>query len=158
MPRPKKLLFLVADATRARLIERSDVGDFTTFKEIDGGARLKDLREIVRKDPPGRSIESVGGARHAVGPEDPYQSLKLEFAATAAAEAQRQAGARGASGIVIVSPARLLSTMKRRCEGNVRVLATLAKDLTKTPDEELERWLSPLEAQARREEIAEARA
>jgi protein required for attachment to host cells len=158
MPKSNRLLFLLADGTHARLIERSTFGDFATFQEIDGAGELNTVRALMRQDPPGRGFESYGTARHAVGQEDPYRSTKLAFADSVAAEAQKQARAHGADGVVLVAPARLLPVMKRRSAGGIKVVATLAKDLTKTPDEDLERWLSPLEASARRGGGVETRA
>jgi protein required for attachment to host cells len=148
MSRPLNLIFLIADGAHARLVARTETGDFAAFKELNDHGGLKHMRDVVRRSPAGRSVESVGGARHAVGPEDVLIEAKETFARSAAEEACRQVRDRRAGGLILVAPARLLPVLRHAAEGKVPVVAALAKDLTKTPADKLHSWLTPLELEA----------
>src|SRR5579864_6655676 len=84
LPR-RRLIYLLADGAHARFVERStDTGHFVTVNRIDGTEALEAVRAEQRDEPAGRSVESVGGARHAVGREDAYRRAKAAFASQAA--------------------------------------------------------------------------
>ncbi|MDO9588381.1 MAG: host attachment protein, partial [Brevundimonas sp.] len=65
-----------------------------------------------------------------------------EEVAAAAVAAARGAGA---DGLILVAPARTLAPLRAAIGATAPVLDSLAKDLTKSPDAELDRWLEPLE-------------
>ena len=51
-----KLLYVLTDGGRARLVERSpSSGDFVTIEEIDNQAALRQLRRELRASPPVRT-------------------------------------------------------------------------------------------------------
>ena len=80
MPRAPKLLFLLTDGGRARLLERSpENGHFVTLEELDGAAALRTLRRELRGSPPGRAMASTSPQRSAVGPEDYLRPAKEAF-------------------------------------------------------------------------------
>lgn len=142
----RKLLYIVADGAVARLIERQPhSGEFVTRRKLDGRGDLAVLREQERDEGAGRSIESATVARHAVGREDVYQRAKAVFARHAA-DAALELLAEGVwGGVVLAAPARLLPVMRAELAGRAVVVKELAKDLTKTPDHALRRWLDPAE-------------
>jgi len=145
MPRPRNLVYLIADGAHARFVVRSESGDFVAIRQIDGSERLEDARVQLRGEHAGRSFESVGGARHGVGrSEGVYQRVKGAFAREAAGMLNKLAEARACDGVVLVAPKRLLPLLRRDVGPAVSVVAEIAKDLTKTPDHELGRWLTPL--------------
>lgn len=147
MPHPDHLLFILADGAHARFVKRNrDTGAFLTVRELDGSHRLKNLRRELRAGPPpGRSHESGSPARHGVGREDYARQAKEAFVADVAREAAEFADVGGA--VVVVAPARLVSAL--RDELGAKVAAVLNKDLVKTPDHELGRWLEPVILQVR---------
>lgn len=145
MPKKRKALYVLADGGRARLVERvPETGAFDTVQEIDGLDRLDALREAVRADPAARVGPSGGPSSDTTGNEDPYRQAKADFAVEVAGAAVRAARARGCDGLILVAPTRILAVLKDAV-GPTTVFDSLDKDLTKTPDADLERWLTPLQ-------------
>ncbi len=146
----RKIIFVIADGQRARIVERSgETGHFATVEEMDGSHGLKAARAWAKSHPPGRTVESHGAARHAVGPEDPYSQVKAEFAGEVAAMVGRRVAAGGGEEpVVLIAPSHILAELRRRLDPSVKVADTLAKDLGKTPDSELHQWLDSLEIAA----------
>ncbi|MGE5500313.1 MAG: host attachment protein [Ignavibacteriales bacterium] len=147
MPIPNRLLFVLADGAHARFVQRNrETGAFVTVRELDGSHRLKNLRRELRGGPPpGRSHESASTARHGVGREDYERQAKEAFVTQVAQEACEFATPNDA--LVVVAPSRLVSAFRERL--GERAAAVVAKDLIKTPDAELARWLEPLTLQVR---------
>ena len=145
IPHPK-ILFVLADGSRARFVRRSpQTGDFVTVREVDGGDRLREVRAWAQSHPPGRSFQSAPAARSAVGPEDPYRQVKADFMEQIADAARMLAAEDATVGMVLIATRRLLPVLRRDVGPHVRVLNELGKDLTKVPDHELRPWLAPLE-------------
>ena len=146
MPRKRHPLFVLADGGRARFVERHpETRAFVTVGEVDGAARLAAARATARARPSARSVQAATGARTTNGPEDPYRQVKEAFAEEVAAAAVATARGAGADGLILVAPARTLAALKASIGSTSPVLESLAKDLTKAPDAELDRWLAPLE-------------
>lgn len=151
-PKPKAL-FVLADGGRARFVERSpETRAFVTIQEIDGADRLAALKAELKHNPAMRSFQSGTPASHSTGDDDPYRQAKTEFAREVALAASSTAKARQSGGLVLVGPARILGPLRAAAERSAVVLESLAKDLTKTPDHELNRWLEPLERAVLRQE------
>lgn len=146
MHHPNRILFVLADGAHARFVQRNGHGAFVTVRELDGSHRLKTLRRELRGGPAqGRSHESSAPARHGVGREDYARQAKEAFVTQVAQEAGEFATPRDT--LVVVAPARLVSAFKERLGD--KVAAVVAKDLIKTPDAELARWLEPMFLRAR---------
>lgn len=142
----RSLLFILADGARARLVARShETKDFVTLRELDGSDRLRVLRSELRASPQGRSQESMSPLRRSIGKTDAVRHAKESFAADAVDTAVDSLAERGREGLVLVAPARLIGAMRERLNGRVKLAGVLRKDLTKTPDHELDEWLAPLE-------------
>ena len=147
-----KLLYVLTDGGRARLVERSpSSGDFVTIEEIDNQAALRQLRRELRASPPVRTQNSQGEMRHGVGKEDFLRPAKEAFVAQVADRALARARAGDFEAVVLAAPSRLASPLRERLTGHVRIAAVLRKDLTKTRDHELGEWLNqasflPMEA------------
>lgn len=151
MPQSRRPLFVLADGGRARLVERvAATGALRTFHELDGARRLAAVRREARSSPGVRSIQSATGAGHTTGGEAPYRQAKAAFAGEAVLAACEEAKARGSVGLVLVAPAPILAAMRAATPPSVSILGMLAKDLTKTPDHDLDHWLGPLERAAAR--------
>ena len=146
MPRKRRPLFVLADGGRARFVERHpETRAFVTVGEVDGGARLAAARAAARARPSARSVQAATGARTTSGQEDPYRQVKAAFAEEVAAAAGAAARGVGADGLILVAPARTLAALITAVGATAPVLESLAKDLTKAPEADLDRWLAPLE-------------
>jgi hypothetical protein len=127
----RKVLYLIADGARARLVRRSpDTGAFVTLSEIDGRDQWRGLRVALRHSPPARSFQAGAPERHAVGREDYGRQAKAAFVAEVA----------GRAAVVIAAPGRLIGALKDLVGGRAPVLGVIEKDLTKAPDERLPKW------------------
>jgi protein required for attachment to host cells len=141
MTKPLRTQFVVVDGARARWIRRSDeTRDLVTDNEI------KAAPKAPTGGPQGVVFERAGGGRHAVEQgrgvheQDPFV-LRV-------AEALNQQAERGAfERLAIVAPARTLNALREELApaARDRLARSLAKDLTKVPDHDLDRWLRPLE-------------
>lgn len=144
MPNPN-ILFLITDGARARLVERSGrTGDFVTFFEVDRRDRLDVLRSELRASAPGRSVQSGTPERHSVGREVAFRQAKEAFVEEMADRAADACRERGFQAVFAAAPARLIGPLRHRLAGRAEVAGTLEKDLTKTPDAALGKWLNHL--------------
>ena len=142
--RRAELIYLLVDGAHARFVEWSeDKGAFVTFHRLDGEERLEQVRAEQRDEPTGRSFESAGAARHGVGREDAYRRSKEAFAADVARALSKIASGRSVEGVVLAATPRLLAIVRASLPPRANVIAEIGKDLIKTPDHELGRWLGP---------------
>lgn len=149
MPRATRLLFLLTDGGRARLVERSPGnGHYVTIEEIDGGSRLQTLREELATSAPGRSISSTSPRRASVGRDDYLRPAKEAFVSEVADRAATVCRRAKFDGVVVAAPSRLIGPLKRSLEGRIAVAGALRKDLTKAPDSALGAWLNDAFANA----------
>ena len=145
MPHNEKLLYLLVDGTHARFVERSaETGNLLTVRTMSGDDRLDELRDEQRDEAAGSSFESVGGGRHRVGREDAYRRAKETFVAEVGRATGDVIGGARIDGVVLAAPQRLLGPLRASLPQGAQVVAAIGKDLTKTPDHELEAWLGPL--------------
>jgi protein required for attachment to host cells len=142
MPKPLKTLFVIADGARARWVRRSETAnDFVTLKELAAGPR-------TQGHPQGASFDSHTGRPTNIEPrKDIARAQKAQFAAEIADVINADTATDGLDRLVVVAPARVQADIRQRLSGpaSAKLAATLAKDLTKTPDHELMGWLSSLE-------------
>jgi protein required for attachment to host cells len=138
MPQKKRVWFLVADAGRARVF--ASEGSGSGIRAVEG-ADLKNS-ELHRHthdagtDRPGRSHESVGGARHAQEPRvDLHRQEKEHFAKKIADYLADNARQGRFDDLVLVAPPRLLGELRAALDPLVagRVIREIDKDLTKVP-------------------------
>jgi len=145
MRHPRGPLFVIADGGRARFVERSpETGDFRTLEEFDGHAELERSRAQRRRTPAVRSIQSMSVASHTTGKDDPSRQAKAAFVETIMTRAVVAARQRPEPGMVLVAPARLLGEMASHEAASSLIRGQLPRDLTKTPDHDLHRWLGRL--------------
>jgi len=151
MPKSRRPLYLLADGGHARLVEKvAETGAFRTFREMNGERRLSAVRRAAHSTPAVRSVQSADGSAHTTGREAPYRQAKAAFAGDAVRQACAVARERESDGLILVAPAQILRAMKEATPPSIAILGMLAKDLAKTPDHELDRWLAPLERAAAR--------
>lgn len=147
MPKPKRIWVMVADAARARLYisDGRDVrpADKSTFENPDAHGHSRDLVS----DRPGRSFESVGGARHAEEPKhDPHRSAKSAFARRIADYVEHSALNDEFDDLVMVAPPQMLGDLREALgqHAAARLIGTAPKDLMKVPVAELQAHLQPI--------------
>ena len=142
MPTPSRLLYLLTDGGRARLMRRSsETGHYVTLEEIDGGPRLRALHSELQSSPPARSFASMSPAHSAVGKEDYYRPAKEAFVAEVADRAIDVARRENLEAVVLAAPARLVGPLTARLERRIEI-GGIRKDLTKAPNYELGAWLN----------------
>lgn len=136
-----KLLLVLTDGGRARLVERSSAtGDFVTIATLDHTRRLRRLRHEVRASPAARIFGSFSSRRHGVGREDYYRPAKEAFMAEVAAQAAALVRRRKLEGVILAAPPRLLGALRKRLGRRILVADAVGKDLTKAPDHQLAAW------------------
>ncbi len=138
-----KLLFVIADGGRARLLTRARTGEFVPLEEMDNAERLDELRDELRTSPLPRVI-GQGERRHAVEHGDRVRLAKEAFMARVARRVVEVARRSGMEGVVLAAPRRLVAPLRARLGQDVAVARVVSKDLTKVPDHELGAWLGGL--------------
>ena len=141
MPAPK-ILYILADGTRARLVRRvPGTSHFTTFEQFDDGGDLRQAQAAMRGAPHPVTFQSGTPQGHSIGRGEEDRRVKAAFAAKVAARAAEVAQAQGYDRVVITAPTRLAAILREQASRGTTVAAVLARDLTKTPDAALSRWL-----------------
>ncbi len=137
---PRTTWFLIADATRARLLEfhRPERKLALLFEE--DRADLRDREAQRDGDRPGRVHESSGNVRHAMEPHTNVQDLHREqFARELLARVHTEAQKDHFPQIVLVAPPQMLGTLRSVAPNELRehLVGELGKDLTKIPEHDL---------------------
>ncbi|CAN7220630.1 host attachment protein [Phenylobacterium sp. LjRoot225] len=141
MPSPK-VLFLLADGARARFVERSrETGHYVTIEEIDGQPRLRALRNELRQSPAARTVHQSYPGGHSLNRQDFLRSAKEAFAAEVAEKAAKLVEKGAYQGVFLAAPARLIAALRRGLAARATITGELNRDLTKTVDAQLSRWL-----------------
>lgn len=135
---------LIADGARARILEGTGKGrEFHPLPSFDLSNETPPSRELG-SDRPGRVVESHGAARHAVEPRhDLHRSLETLFAHQLADILDRRLSDGSFDRLVVVAPPAMLGDLRKSLSGPLRekVVAEIAKDLTKVPNHEIMRHL-----------------
>jgi len=138
--KPKRTWILIADGGRARVLEATGIGH--GLHEVDASEAdnpVPPTHELGRA-PPGRVYESVGHQRHAVAPrKDLHQAVETSFAGQIAARLDSALKRDAYDRLVLVAPAHMLGDLRKAITPEMRevVLAEVAKDLTKVPNDEV---------------------
>ena len=135
MRHPERLLIVLADGERARLVRPGAVSGFATDAVLTSDTAGKRSSDLV-SDRQGRSFESASPTRHAFTPRhDPKQQAELAFAQAVAARIDTERF----DALVLVALPRSLALLTEAlgAPARAKLHATLPKDLMKTPDAEL---------------------
>ncbi len=138
--KPVTTWILVADAARARVL--ASTGPGSALSQVPGlhvEADHQKTSDIV-SDKSGRTFQSVGSGRSAYQPHsDPHRELKKSFAHHLAAMLVEKATAGAFDRVVLVAPPSFLGDLRASMSEPMlsRVHAEVAKDLTKTPNDEI---------------------
>ncbi len=136
--KPKRTLFLVADAGRANayLAVGQAITEIETFAMTETLPPSRDLAD----DRPGRTGESVGPTRHAYQPtSDPHREAKRSFAQQVAERLGTAAHDHNAQGVVVIAPPVMLGDLRAAYPATLkdRIALEIDKDITKLPTREL---------------------
>ena len=142
MIKPLRTQFVIADASRARWVQRSEqADDFVTLKELRASNQ-------AHGHPTGVAFEGHTGQRFNIGERDAaVREHHLRFAEDVAEAINAETEAGLTERLVVIAQARMLGAIRQRLHprASARLARTLSKDLTKTPDHELGAWLRRLE-------------
>ena len=150
MPKDRNLLFVLADGEHARFVRPADDNALHTQEDLD--SPFAHMRSAdLGSDKPGAAFHSDSTQHHAKLPRhDPHELEKAAFAKDIATRLN-EAAARGLfEELVLVAPSRTLIGIEAALDGTAkgRLIGTLKKDLTKTPDHELwphvHEWVRPV--------------
>jgi protein required for attachment to host cells len=137
-----KTLFVIADGSRARWVTRSEAADdFATASELHA-------KPLAHGHPLGEVFESSTGRGFSV--EEGGEAVRRHheaFAREIAEKLDAQCAAGGFARLALVAPSHTLNAITEHlgAAAKAKLVKTLAKDLTKTPDHELGDWLRSLE-------------
>lgn len=138
-----KLLYVLADGARARVVEhRSEPQRFATIEEIDARDGLRQLRRELRASPQPRNQQSGSpDLQHTVGRGGYVREAKQAFVRKVADRVTHLLEQGGYQGVVVAAPDRLLGPLRERLQEACAETRAINRDLTKTPDIELAAWL-----------------
>ena len=138
---------VLADGSRARIVEPREIGSgFDVIEELASPEAHEPSRAIWA-DRPGRTQESGSSARHAVEPrQDPHEARKAAFSRLVAAQLNKAADEKKFDNLILFAPPRCLATLRAALDDATsrKVQAAVPKDLTKLPLAELADHLVPL--------------
>jgi protein required for attachment to host cells len=138
--KPKKTWVLIADASRARVLESEGKGEgLRRVAGMEFENELPPTHELVDDRQP-RSYESVGSARHAVsGRTDPRRKEKRRFVEFVSGQVEDALDLHAFDRLVLVAPPQVLGDFRDVVSTSISnlIVAEFAKDLTKTPDNEI---------------------
>ncbi len=146
----RNLLIVIADGEHVRFVRPAADGALRSGGAIDSIAAHKRSADLG-SDHPGASFHTGASTQHAEAPRhDPHTLEKQKFAHLVASQLNA-AGARGEfDELAIVAPSHTLIAIRKALDGttDAKVIGTLAKDLVKTPDDELwphlRMWVPPV--------------
>lgn len=128
-------LVLIADGKRYLLLR--NVGEFRNPRLIfeGGGEKENPPTRDHGSDQPGRAFSSAGTARSAMEQTDFHQLEEDRFAAEVAEMLGKLAESGDFKELIVAAPAKCLAELRKgfRREVSSRIVAEIAKDLTKHP-------------------------
>jgi protein required for attachment to host cells len=141
--------FVIADGGHVRFVFPAEDNALHT-RDASDSPHLHDQSSDLGTDRPGRSFESGSVTRHAIAPKnDPHEMEKQKFAHTVAKKVCDLSAENGFSELILVAPSHILSEIRDHLDVITakKLVGTLAKDLTKVPDDalypHLKEWVRP---------------
>jgi len=144
MSKHPRIGFAVADGARALIVATEDGRNFRVVATLESATAHARTHDLV-SDRPGRSMESSGGAHHAIeAKHDPHELEKDAFLRSVAERLNRDPD--GFDRLVLIAPKRQLGQLRGHLTDALRgkVTVELAKDLVKLPSEQLYARLADL--------------
>jgi protein required for attachment to host cells len=145
---------VVADSSRARIFETLDLP--APLREVEDLVQPEGRmpERMLQSDRPGRSFESVGGARHAMSAHTgPRAMSRLKFAHRIAERLDRGLAEGSFRRLALVAPPAMLGALRgalsAQCKAHCEL--ELASDVSHLPRVQIERHLAHSANVARRE-------
>lgn len=138
MRQHEHMLIIIADGEHARYVRPSPTHVLHTERRIDSATAHKRASDL-KSDGPGASYHSDSTAHHALAPRhDPHRSAAENFSRFIADEVNAMP-ASGFDALLVVAPAHSLAIILEHLHGTAkaRLAGSIAKDLTKVPDDAL---------------------
>lgn len=134
-----KALVLVADGKRYLLLRNVGSLDKPVLAFEGGGEQENPATHEQGSDGPGRTSGGNGSGRSSMEQTDFHQLEEDRFAAEIAQMLGKLAESDDFAELIVVAPPRTLAEMRRKFDRKVaqRVVAEVAKDLTKHPVDEI---------------------
>ncbi len=138
-----KAFYVIADGGRARFVQPAEGHHFRTIRHVES-AHLHHRSHELGNKPPSRVQESTSPTRHGVEPrQDPHDRAERDFARLIAQELNESEEASACDALIIVAPSHTLAEIQSGLSRDLqaKLVTTLAKDLTKIPDSDLQKHL-----------------
>lgn len=150
MPKDRNLLIVIADGEHVRFVRPAEDNALHTEAAVESPA-VHEQSSDLGSDHPGASMHSGSSAHHALEPRhDPHTLAKEKFAHAIARQLNAEFAGGAFDELVVVAPPHILSEIEDVLDTMTaaKVIGTLAKDLVKTPDDELrshvDAWVRPV--------------
>jgi protein required for attachment to host cells len=147
MPKHKNTWIVMADGSRAVIVQQREIEPgfdvVATLHSEDAHVPA----HLIGSERPGRTQESHYSARHAIEPRtDPHATQLTAFLRSLATRLNDDAAAKAFDRLILFAPARALGQLREMLDETTRgkIEAEAAKDLTKTPLDELPKHLAML--------------
>jgi protein required for attachment to host cells len=139
MSKNPNILIAIADGEHARIVRPRPDHVLRTERAFDSKSAHRKSSDLG-SDAPGASFHSDSSARHGIAPKhDLHRMEKERFARFVATELSRMTDDSAFDNLVIAAPDHYLNVMRDALDDVTRakLVGTIAKDLIKTPDDEL---------------------
>jgi protein required for attachment to host cells len=142
--KPVRTLIVITDGAKAIFYRNDGPGKGLVALDEHKMAHEAPPSRDIASDRPGRSFDSTSPGRSAMEPKsDPHDLEEVKFAKDVLARMEEIMAAGEAEKLVLVAAPRTLGEMRKAMPKSLagRLTATLDKDLTKTPADELPKHL-----------------
>jgi protein required for attachment to host cells len=139
MSKQQNLLVVVADGEHARFLRPAANNALHCESAFDSTAAHQQSSDLGT-DHPGAAMHTGSTAHHALAPRHDLKDLeKAKFARCIAQQINTAAMGEGFDRLILVAPSHILAAVYASLdtESKAFTINTLAKDLTKVPDDEL---------------------
>jgi protein required for attachment to host cells len=139
VPKPRRLLIVIADGEHVRFVRPGQDNTLHTGTTLDSLAAHKRSGKLI-SDHPGASFHTGSTAHHALAPRhDPHALEQAKFTRLIAEQLNAGAARGEFDGLVIAAPPHILIAIRKdlNTATDATIVGTIQKDLIKTPDNEL---------------------
>jgi protein required for attachment to host cells len=150
MAKDQNLLIVIADGEHVRFVRPAEDNALYTEASVDSPA-VHEQSSDIGSDHPGASMHSDSSAHHALEPRhDPHALAKEKFAHAIARQLNAESAGGAFDELVVVAPPHTFGEIEDVLDTmtSAKVFGTLAKDLVKTPDDQLgshvQAWVRPV--------------
>lgn len=135
---------LVCDGAKALVLRNEGNSELLNLIPVDIALEPHPSAHDLGTDRPGRVYQSQGTSRSEMEETDWHQQAEDMFLSTVAEKMDALVQQHGVTKVVLVAPPRALGVLRQKLSSTTRemISAEVAKDLTKLPILEIERYFS----------------